>query len=155
MHHSPNPRRSATTLAAAVLLALACSRTIEEDEPPELVESRIEPCHGMCTMWLDPECGDRPEDHASYRTVDECAESCAAAEDNAWHWAHQEDGTDACAEEWIAIHDCLIASSCEDRREFFLEIPALDLDYPCKAEEHARDHCFYSTPSLDKVETGP
>lgn len=28
-------------------------------------------------------------------------------------------------------------------------------DYPCKAEVQARDACFWSTPSLDKVETGP
>ena len=150
MHHSPNPRRSATTLAAAVLLALACSRTIEEDEPLELVESRIEPCRDRCTVMLDPECGARPED-IEFDTVDECVESCAALE-SGWMWARQPDGTDACAGEWIALATCLVELSCEDQRWFWRRNLVNGEDYPCKAEEQAQAHCFYSTPSLDRTE---
>lgn len=154
MTRPPSPRRSATPIAVAVLLVLACSRTIEEDAPPELVDSRIEPCRDRCTVQLDPECGARPED-LEYDTVDACVEVCAAHEDNGWNWAHQEDGTDACAEEWITEKDCMLALSCEDQHRYFTLIPIADPNHPCEAETDALLQCFYTTPSLDRVETGP
>ena len=137
-----------TAAVAAVLLSWGCGRTIEEEEPRELVESRIEPCRERCTAQLDPECGARPEDHP-FRTVDECVEDCAAVEDNGWLWAPQEDGTDACAEEWIAFKDCLVALSCEDQHAFYRKNLVDGSDYPCKADNNAKDHCFYSAPRFE------
>ena len=156
---TPRPRRrrrfaiAAKVAAMAITFPTACSRTIEQEDPPVLSETRIEPCRARCTIHLDPECGANPEDLA-FRTVDECVESCAAAEPGGWGWALQEDGTDACAEEWIAAVECLVALTCEEQHEFFTNIPAIDPDYPCKEESDAKRRCFDSTPSLDKREGG-
>ena len=145
-------RALAAALAlAALAIPTACSRTIDEDPPPVLSETRIEPCRARCEIHLDPECGANPGDLA-FRSVDECVESCAAAEPGGWGWALQEDGTDACAEEWIAAVECLVALTCEEQHEFFTKIPAIDPDYPCKAETDLKMHCFWSTPSLDRTE---
>jgi len=91
------------TAAAAVLLPSACSRTIEEEEPRELVEHRIashriashriEPCRKWCEPMLSPECGVWPEEVYG-RTIDGCVEDCAAAEPGGWDWGRQADGTD-------------------------------------------------------------
>lgn len=148
----PSSRRRFAVVVAAIAIAvpIACSRTIDEDPPPTLVESRLEPCRARCEIQLHPECGARPEDHP-FRTVDECVESCADIR-GGWWWARQEDGTDACAEEWIAAVDCLVALSCEEQHELFTNIPAIEPDYPCKAESDAKMRCFDSTPSLEKDE---
>lgn len=144
----PSRRRFTVAVAVAISFSTACSRTIDEEDPPSLVESRLEPCRARCEIQLHPECGARPEDHP-FRTVDECVESCADVR-GGWWWALQGDGTDACAEEWIAAADCLVALSCEEQHEFFTNIPALDPDYPCKEESDAKMRCFDSTPSLEK-----
>lgn len=136
-----------------ITVPTACSRTIDEDPPPILVESRLEPCRARCEIQLHPECGARPEDHP-FRSVDECVESCADVR-GGWWWARQEDGTDACAEEWIAATDCLVSLTCEEQHEFFTNIPAIDPDYPCKDESDAKMRCFDSTPSLEKNEGEP
>jgi len=137
----------------ALLLPLwGCGRTIEDDEPPELVEHRIEPCRQWCTPYMSPQCGARPEDY-SFRSVDECVEDCAAAEpDGGWEWALQADGTDACADEWFIVAECVDALTCEEQRDLFMTIPAIDHEWPCKSELDARAACFYSTPSLDRIE---
>lgn len=143
-----------TALLAIVLPSWSCSRTIEDDEPRELVDSRIEPCRARCTVQLDPECGARAEDHP-FRTIEECTEDCAAIDPGGWLWARQADGTDACAEEWITAEQCVVALSCEDQRAYFRRIPATQPDYPCRAESNALGDCFDSTPSLEKTESGP
>jgi hypothetical protein len=83
MERTLKHRRVTVATVAAVLLLLllpwACGRTIEEQEPRELVEHRIEPCGKWCTPMLSPECGVNPEDRYD-RTVDGCIEDCAAAE---------------------------------------------------------------------------
>jgi len=134
----------------AVVLSGGCGRTIEEEEPPEFVEHRVEPCRTWCSSQLDPECGARPEDRA-FRTIDECVESCASVEPGGWEWARQEDGTDACAKEWSAKAECMGAQSCEARRSFFQRVSS-DWDYPCKEEIEAKQRCFYSTPSTEREE---
>lgn len=137
----------------AIAFPTACSRTIEEEDPPTLVASRLEPCRARCEIQLHPECGARPEDHP-FRTVDECVESCADIR-GGWSWALQEDGTDACAEEWNGEVECLVALTCEEQHEFFTRIPATGLDYPCTDANDVKMHCFWSTPSLEKVEDSP
>lgn len=146
----PQPRLStlAVTVALLALPPFACSRTIEEEEPV-LVESRIEPCQMWCTNQLDPECGAILEDQA-WRSVDDCVESCAGL-GGGWDWALQPDGTDACAEEWIAAAECIDALTCEGRRAWFRR-PGLTTDYACYEEFAEKRHCFNSTPSLEKVE---
>jgi hypothetical protein len=72
-------RLAAAAATLAALLPASCNRTIEEDEPVELVEHRIE----------------------------------------LWWWARQEDGTDACAEEWFVIADCFDGLTCEEHLSFF------------------------------------
>ena len=142
---------AAAAVVAAVMLPWGCSRAIEEEEPPVLIEHRIEPCRKWCEPMLSAECG-RAADDRPFPTVDACVETCAAAEPGGWEWARQADGTDACAEEWFVVADCMDALTCEEQRFFFREkTPGLE-DYPCKEELDARRHCFNSTPSLEKVE---
>lgn len=139
-------------VALWVGLASSCSRTIEEDDPPVLVEHRIEPCRQWCEPMLSRECG-RVDEPRPYATIDECIETCAAAEPGGWDWGRQEDGTDACAEEWFLVADCMDALTCEEQRSYFRR-PWGTEDYPCKEELDARSHCFESTPSLDNPDGG-
>lgn len=101
-------RAASRALATVLVLLAGCNRTIEEDESRELVESRLAPCRQWCEAMLSPECGVRPEERHG-RTVDECVEDCAAVEPGGWYWARQEDGTDACAEEWLVAARCIDA----------------------------------------------
>jgi hypothetical protein len=137
----------------AALLVSGCSRTIEEDEPIELVEHRILPCTQFCTPLQSDECGANPEDRVD-RTAEECVEDCAAEDPGGWgwQWARQEDGTDACAEEWAARAACIDALSCEDQQSYFTRQPAIDTDWPCMPQDKAATTCFYTTPSLERPE---
>jgi hypothetical protein len=152
------PRRAkrlvAATATLAVLLPGSCSRAIEEDEPVELVEHRIEPCRSWCEPMLSPDCG-RTADNLPYPTVDDCIEACAGAEPGGWRWGLQEDGTDACAEEWFAIAECFDSLTCEQHLSFFRKETAdYPPGYPCTDEIEAKLDCFYSTPSLENPEGG-
>ena len=153
---TPRPRRrrrfaiAATVAAMAIPLPTACSRTIDEDAPPELIEHRIEPCRKLCEPFMSEGCGAKPEDRG-VRTLDECMVECAAPGSGNFEWARQADGTDACAEEGFAVADCVDALSCEEQRELFRGIHLLEPDYSCKEEFHARTVCFHSTPSLDRT----
>jgi hypothetical protein len=55
---------AAAAVIAAAMLPWGCSRAIEEEEPPVLIEHRIEPCRSWCEPMLS-ECGraadDRPD----------------------------------------------------------------------------------------------
>lgn len=153
MKRTSSPPIAAPLAALAiVLLAWSCSRTIEDEESRELVEHRIEPCRQRCTAQLDPECGAVIEEQA-WRSVDDCAEDCAAVDPvYGWHWGRRADGTDACAEEWIAASDCVVALTCEERRMFFRLPGGTVIDYPCKEEVDAKQHCFQTEPSLERVD---
>ena len=140
-------RAAAAMVTAAMLLPSACSRTIEEEEPRELVEHRIEPCRKWCEPMLSPECGIRPEEVFG-RTVEGCVEDCAAAEPGGWEWGRQADGTDSCAEEWFVKADCMDALTCEEQLDFFRK-DYFATDYPCKEEIEVKQRCFRSTPSLE------
>jgi hypothetical protein len=132
----------ARLLAAVGLVGFAwsCGRTIEEEEPRALVEHRIEPCEQWCTAMQSPECG-RIDEPQPFRTADECIEDCAALDsENPWDWAPQADGTDACAEEWLAIGECMDGLTCEEQRAYFRR-PPTSTDYPCKEELDARSRC--------------
>jgi hypothetical protein len=146
-------RLAAATATLAVLLIASCSRTIEEDEPVELIEHRVEPCRSWCEPMLSPDCGREPG-NIPYPSVDECIEACAA-NPGGWEWARLDDGTDACAEEWFAIADCFDGLTCEEHLSFFRrDTGAYPPGYPCTDEIEARRHCFISTPSLDNPEGG-
>jgi hypothetical protein len=138
--------------AALALLLTTCSRTIEEEEPRELVDHRIEPCRKWCEPMLSPECGLRPEEVYG-RTVEGCVEDCAAAEPGGWDWGRQADGTDSCAAEWFVMADCMDALTCDEQRSFFQRDFGVT-DYPCKEEIHAQKHCYESTRSLDNPDGG-
>ncbi len=146
MHRSSHPLRA----AIALVLLSSCGRTIDDEEPRELVEHRIEACTQWCTPMMSPECGGNPEDLA-FPTVDECVEDCAAVKPvYAWPWGRQADGTDACANEWFAAADCIDALTCEEQRTFFRRIdPDPSSVYPCDAELDARRRCY-----SDAVEQG-
>lgn len=101
---------------------------------------------------LSPDCG-RTADNRPFPTVDDCVEECAGAEpDGNWGWGFQEDGTDACAEEWFLVADCMDGLTCEEQRAFFRRVNG---PYPsCEAELEAKDDCFASIPSLDNPDGG-
>jgi hypothetical protein len=128
---------------AAVVVALgswSCGRTIEEEEPREVVEHRIEPCRKFCTAMLSPDCG-RVDEPQPFETAEECTEDCASLDsDNDWEWARQADGTDACAEEVIAAAECIDALTCEEQRAYFRRPGTAD-EYPCRAEVRAELDC--------------
>lgn len=149
MSRTPRSQQLAIGMVVVAAMSIACGRTIEEEAPRELVEHRMEPCRTWCSAQLSPECGANLEDQA-FGTVDECVEDCAAVEPGGWEWARQEDGNDACAQEWFAVADCMDALTCEEQRSYFTRVPASDLDYPCKDELTAKRGCFNSTPSLEK-----
>jgi len=139
-----------TTIAVA-LASWSCGPTIEEPPTIELVEHRIEPCEQWCSAQLDPECGAIIEEQA-FRSADECVQDCAAVEPvYAWNWGRRADGTDACAEEWIASAECMDALSCEEQRAFFRR-EGTSNDYPCKHELDEKRHCFNSEPSLERTD---
>jgi hypothetical protein len=143
-------RRAVAAMAVAVVLSWACSRTIEEPEPLEIVEHRLEPCRKWCAPFVSLECGQYPEDRPDW-TVDECVEDCAALNGvYGWSWAHQEDGTDACAQEWYAVADCVDALTCEEQHRMFTVLPTRNPDFSCREEMDARSLCFYTTPSLER-----
>jgi hypothetical protein len=155
MARAERVRRIAAALAtAAALLPSSCSRAIEEEEPVELVEHRIEPCRSWCEPMLS-DCG-RAADDRPFPNVDECIEDCAGAEpDGNWRWGLQEDGTDACAEEWFLVADCFDGLTCEEHLSFFREDTlGYPPGYPCTDELEAKNDCFYSTPSLDNPGAG-
>jgi hypothetical protein len=136
----------------AMLLPWGCGRTIEEQEPRELVEHRLEPCRKWCTPMLSPDCGIDPE-NVWGRTVEGCVEDCADIR-GGWEWALQEDGTDGCAEEWFAMADCMDALTCEGQRSYFRRrSEGNNIDYPCKEEIAVKRDCFYSTPTLERAES--
>lgn len=147
----PTPSIIAVAIGASLaLLSAGCGRVIEEEEPPELIEHRVEPCRTWCSAQLDPECGAIIEDQ-EFRAVEDCVEDCASS--LRWGWAQQEDGTDACAEEWFAMADCMGALSCEEQQSYFRRVSS-DWDYPCKEEIMSKIDCWNSTPSIEKVQDG-
>jgi hypothetical protein len=128
-------------VVVAVLGSWSCGRTIEEEEPREVVEHRIEPCRKFCAAMLSPECG-RVDEPLPFASVEECTEDCAALDsDYNWDWVPQADGTDACAEEVIVAHECIGALTCEEQRAYFRRPGTAD-EYPCRAEVHAKQDCY-------------
>jgi hypothetical protein len=146
------PALSAAVLLAATMSSATCNRTIEEDEPRELVEHRIEPCRKFCSAMHSPDCG-RIDASQVFRTAEECTEDCAAVDDNEWEWGRRTDGTDACTEEWFAVADCFDALTCEEQRAYFRRPPGT-LEFPCKEELDTKGRCFRSTPDLDLEDGG-
>ena len=142
--------RSSSTIVVAVMAALltavACNRTIEDDEP-ELIEHRIEPCRQICDAMHDPDCGAVP---LPPRTADECFVACAKR-GSGFQWGLLPDGTDACYDEAIAQIDCILALDCEGRR---LALSGGE-GRPCEAEAAAKADCYYTTPNLEREDPPP
>lgn len=126
-----------------VLASCSCSRAIEDEEEPELLEHRVEDCRRFCEV-RSSECGPSPE-HFNVLTVDECVIKCASPEGSfSWQWGHRvETGEDECIAEWRTHAQCLISASCEEQQEYWLPTPG---DPPleervCWEERDARDLC--------------
>ena len=140
-HTLPSLRALGLVVAVvAVVGSWSCGRTIEEDEPREVVEHRVEPCRKFCAAMLSPDCGSVFEPRP-FASIEECTENCAALDSNYdWGWAPQADGTDACAEEVIVAYECIDALTCEETRAYFRRPGTAD-EYPCRAEIHAKQDC--------------
>lgn len=150
MHRSfrASPVRVVTrALANAVplLAAWSCGRTIEEEEPRELVDHRIEPCRQWCDAMQSPDCG-RIDEPQPYESAEECTEDCAAVDpEYPSEWAPQPDGTDACTEEWYAVAACFDGLTCEEQRSYFRrETSAYPPGFACADELEARSDCYYA-----------
>lgn len=143
--------RSRTRVALGLMAGLVivgCHRKIDEEPEVELIEHRIEPCTVVCTAAYDPQCG---AEELPPRTVEECIEACATPGGS--QWAYQEDGTDACAEEWFRWANCIEALDCDGRHAAFNEVATPDR--ACGEEALDKADCYYTTPSLDREDPPP
>lgn len=136
------PIQSTIALLVVELLAsCSCSRTIDEQGEPELLQHRVDDCQRFCEV-RSGECG--PDSDEPW-TVEECVEECATIDGAlSWHWGPQADTReDACIAEWKAHSDCLLAATCDEQQIYSRPTPG---DPPleervCWEERHARDLC--------------
>ena len=126
-----------------VLLAVGCSRKVEQEA---LIEHRIAPCQEFCEIQFG-ECVSLSVE--TYDDAEECTASCATPDGAAsWGWGHQKDGTDACAAEFKAMTQCVVALSCEDQELYFSEevhtLP--DAERPCWTPFKSMADCQIAHP---------
>jgi hypothetical protein len=109
------------------------------------VEHRISPCTQICKSMQSPECGNvtHPK-FPQFSSVDACVESCANPELENWWGGPQEDGEDACLDDWNAYASCVAALACEQQYEHWNASRVSD--YPCKAEQDSQVLCGQSHP---------
>ena len=104
-------RQKRTAMFGLLLLPsfAGCGPSVEDE--PELYERRRPGCEQWCEVVLDPDCGipDTPLEDAQ-----ECEELCMSEENTLW--GLQEDGTDACFDEYVEFYDCVGGSTCEEQR---------------------------------------
>jgi hypothetical protein len=105
------------SLAALLLVAIACGPSIEEQDP--IPEHRIEPCESWCSMMFDPVC---PAQEVEVPTEEECARNCSEEEGI---WAPV-DGIDECAATYIPHVECLAALPCDELQGHFDAINSLE-----------------------------
>lgn len=104
-------RRPTFPRALPFVLALtACGPQVEDEEEVRTFERRRPACEVFCGLVLDAECG---SDVEIYEDEQECMDLCLS--EDAEYWFLQEDGTDACGEEFTEYYACADASSCEEQ----------------------------------------
>ncbi len=113
----------------------ACGPQVEEEEEVRTFERRRPACEVFCDLVLDPECG---SDVEFYETRQDCMDLCLS--EDAEYWFLQDDGTDACGEEFTKHYECAAASSC-DARWIITNNPARISETPCVATSEAYGDC--------------
>lgn len=129
-----------TTKFVAILPLLfglvACAPEAEEEEEAvELFERRRETCELRCELLFEPECGAA---EVPFTDENECTEQCMS--EDATNWGLQEDGTDACAEEYSTLHTCMAGATCEEQF-IIINDPAFASQTPCAGELTAMLEC--------------
>lgn len=111
VEETPMKKPSWSALALTLVVAGACSRTIED----KVVEARKAPCTTLCDRKA--ECpGELPTQ--AFATKEECFRQCTEAGstfDETWGRT-EESGKDMCFDEFLAQIDCFEALTCEERR---------------------------------------
>lgn len=144
----PSPRRALASvpairsLAALLLVAIACGPSIEEEDP--IPEHRIEPCESWCSMMFDPVC---PAQEVEVPTEEECVQGCSE-EDGIWAPV---DGVDECEATYVPYVECLASLPCDELQGHFEAINSLE-DVPaaewssCGTLARAQLDCQSATP---------
>jgi len=113
----------------------ACGPQVTEEEEVRIFERRRPACETFCGLVLDAECG---SDVEIYESVEECIDLCVSEE--APYWFLQDDGTDACGEEFTGLYACAESSSCE-ARWIITNLPTRIAETPCVATSEAFLEC--------------
>jgi hypothetical protein len=131
-------------LALVCLASTACGPKPKE-ENPDIIQSRVAPCREWCKVQADPECGVGPT--PAYDDLEGCVDECATPDgDVSSGWGYQAaTKRDACAAEWTARKDCLVALSCETQKFLFSEeyLQSPEEDRPCWQEFITMSECAY------------
>ena len=108
------PKPSWSALALTLVVAGACSRTIED----KVVDARKAPCTTLCNRMA--ECpGELPTQN--FDTRDECFRLCTeigGTFDESWGRTKDME-KDMCFDEFVAQIDCFESLTCEERRTDF------------------------------------
>jgi hypothetical protein len=129
-------QRPTVPRALPFILALgACGPQAPEEEEVRTFERRRPACEVFCGLVLDPECG---SDVEIYEDEQECMDLCLS--EDAEYWFLQDDGTDACGEEFTEYYACAAASPCESRW-IITNVPAYIADTPCVETSEAYGDC--------------
>jgi hypothetical protein len=128
----------AAGMGTALSIAMACGP--EPGKEREQIDHRIAPCQTVCESMQSPECGNvtHPQ-FPRFESVAACVQSCADPELENWWGGPQEDGTDACVDQWSTYSECVAQLSCEEQYEFW-NAPRVS-DYPCKPQDDAHVEC--------------
>lgn len=106
------PKPSWSALALTLVVAGACSRTIED----RVVDARKAPCTTLCNRMA--ECpGELPT--PAFATREECLSQCTeigGSFDVSWGRSKDTE-KDMCSGQWTAQVECLADLTCEERRE--------------------------------------
>lgn len=135
------PQTRFFNLTVPFLLALAsCGPQVEEEEDVRVFERRRPGCELFCGLLQDPECG---SDVEIFEDVGECMALCIS--EDATYWRLQEDDTDACAEDFTGLYECIADASCE-ARWIVTNIPSRIAETPCKASSDEFHACQSEFP---------
>ena len=133
-------------LAGASVLPSCGDRQL--DEPPQLLEHRVESSTRLCDVMLHPECG-IPETDWDF---EQCMVTFASAEGNgSYLWGYNEaTGEDGCIEEWHSHVSCILSLSCDEQRRVLTDgafEPGMWEERPCLAETRDMLDCAHGRDS--------